>query len=516
MQGINWNLTIIFFITIIALASPRVSFGQIDADYDALLSKGITELEQNDLETALHDFEAARRKKNGRVQAHYYIAVTHARANRVKEAEENFEKVLEIERTFIPAHFDLGVLYYQTREDEKALKSFELVESIDPERARVYFYQGVILKRNGNEKEGELKLEKAVSLDPALAAEIHFLSGASNFQSGDLDSAIKEFQGVITLTPEGELADSARDFITQIETKPKQEKRLLLTFSLGLQYDDNVILEPRQSSAASTGISSKSDFVGMLYFRGKYQWLKRGDWSGDLALSYFLNFHQDETLVDFDIQDNHLSTSFGRRFGKNQLELRYEVQFASLAGESFLFSHKAGPRFIRRHSKKQITELSYSYGDKDFKDVPLLFPRNSERDVKTHQVVLTHYHRLDKEGSLYGGYSFDKESAGDSAAEDDWSFDAHHIKAGMVLPAWRDITTRFEANVTQRQFSNNNQLVLTTKRKDDDLLFVLSFSKPLSGHLDLTAQYLYQDNDSNISVFAYRRSIIGLIATATY
>ncbi len=516
MQRIRRNFPIILLIAISIFAIPRLSFGETADNYDSLLSKGIVGLEHNDLDLALRHFKAALSKKPNGVQAYYYIAVTHARANRVAEAEKTFQKTLKLDRTFMPAHFDLAVLYYQIREDEKALKSFELLRRIDPERARVYFYEGVILRRNGKESEAEAKLEKAVSLDPALAAEMHFLSGASEFQAGDLDSAMKEFQGVITLSSDGELADSAREFITRIDTMPKQKKRFHLTASLGIQYDDNVILEPRQTSAAPAGISEKSDFVGIFYLRGKYQWLKSRTWNGELALSYFTNFHTEEDLNDFDIQDTHLSTQLGRRFGKNELGLKYELQFATLGGNDFLLSQKIGPRFIRVHSKKQLTEVTYFYGNKDFKDNFPLFPQNSERDVKVHQATLSHYLRIGDNGSIYGSYAFEMEEAGDAVAEDDWSFDSHHIKIGLALPAWKKITTTFEANATQRQFKNKNQLDLSKERKDEDLLFILAFSRPLNQHLNLTAQYLYQDNNSNIPVFAYRRGIIGLIATATY
>jgi len=442
--------------------------------------------------------------------------VTHARADRTKEAEEKFLKAISIERTFLPAQFDLGVLYYKTGSDQKALRLFEMVEHMDPERARVYFYQGVILRRTGKVKEGDDELEKALALDPTLASEINFLRGAALLQAGKHSAARESLQGVITLTPEVELADSARALLAQIESPSDQQNRFRLHASFGLQYDDNVILEPRSASASPSGITEQSDFVGVLYFLAKYQWLRLGDWRGDLKYSYFLNFHQDSSLTDFDVQDNHLSASLGRRFGLFESDLEYEFQLSTLAGDAFLLAQKVRPRFMVYHSERQITELVYSFGSKEFKDIPLLFPTNSDRDVKAHFGRISHYRNFAQSATVYGTVLYEKEDAGDSATEDDWIFDGYGIHTAVVLPPWRKITPSFEVDWRNCQYKNLNQLAPTIKREDNDLLLLLTLSRPLNEALDLAVQYLYQINDSNIAAFEYRRNIVGLILTAKY
>jgi len=502
-------------ILIMFLALPRDAASS-DPGYQHHLSEGVLKLNQGHLGGALAQFEAALSENPEGAEVHYYLGVTHARAERLAEAEAHFKKALAIERTFLSAHFDLGVLYYQQREDEKALSSFALVERMDPGRARVYFYQGLMLRRNGEQEAGEAKLRKAAALDPALAAEVRFLKGASQFQAGKLKPAREAFEGVVALTPERELADSARDFIAKIDTLPKPSKRLQLRLSLGLQHDDNVILEPSQRAAAPSGISEKSDLVSLLYFLGKYQWLKKGDWSGGLQYSYFHNLHQDKALDNFDTQDNHLSASVARRLGKYDLGLDYEFQLALLSGEAFLSRQEFGPRLRMRHSENRMTELAYTFGQNNFKNIALLFPNNSERDVHTHRVGITHFVRFSEHASLYGGYVLAKEKAGSTEKEDDWSFEGHRLKAGIALPPWRQIATRFELEGIQRQFGHLNQLSPTKKREDKDLLLVLSFSRPLGPRIELSVQYLYQKNDSNIPAFEYRRSIAGLILSAKY
>ena len=108
------------------------------------------------------------------------------------------------------------------------------------------------------------------------------------------------------------------------------------------------------------------------------------------------------------------------------------------------------------------------------------------------------------------------EDAGSGAREDDWSFTGHRIRAGVVLPPWRGITASLEAFAVRRDYDNINEQPPGKKREDDDLLFIAVLSHPLTERTTLSAQYLYQKNNSNIPVFEYKRNIVGLVLTAAY
>jgi len=503
-------------LTLFVVSPPSFLFAETSTEYHLRVAEGVAKLDANDLGLALQRFDEALALEPKGVEAHYYLGVTHARAHRDTLAEKNFQRAIALDRSFLAAHFDLGVLYFRIRADEKALAAFERVEHIDPERARVHYYQGMILRRMGREAEGEAKLRRAVALDPNLGAEVHFRSGAEDYESGRLGSARVEFQAVVSASPEGALAESARQFIEKIDSRSEKEKRWTLSGSFGLQYDDNVVLAPDQSTAASAAITQSESAVGVVYLLGRYRWLKQETWTGDLEYSFYQNLHEESALDDFNIQDHHLVLSGGRRMGPYELDLAAEFQIATLGGEAFLSYLKAGPNLSLRHSDGQISEAAYAYGTKSFENIGPLFLNNADRDVKTHQIGFVHYFLFKEKGNLYGGYRFEKEIAGDSPAQDDWAFDGHRITAGVVLPAWREITLAFEAEGLARDFKNLNQLAPQLRREDEELLLLLTLTRPLGAHLDLSAQILHQNNDSNIALFSYTRTISGLILTAHY
>jgi tetratricopeptide (TPR) repeat protein len=486
------------------------------SDYHARLSEGVTRLNENDLGGARQRFEQALAENPQGVEAHYYLGVTDARAGRTAQAIEYFQKALSIDRTFVPAHFDLGVLYYQSGQDALALNAFETVEKIDPTRAKVYYYQGIILQRQGKTKEASVKMEKATSLDPDLALEANFGTGVASFQAGEFAVARKAFQNVMTLSPESEAGQSAVEFLSQIDLQEESKKRWDLSLSTGIQSDSNVILEPAGGPSFGQSITDKKDLVGLIYLRGRYQWLAGSDWTGRTEYSFYQNFHRDDLLKDFNVQTHNFIFNGGRRIGRSELLLQYELQYASLGGDSFLLRQGIGPRFVFPESKQNLTEFAYQFGTKHFDDIEGLFPNNSERDVQTHKAGFTHYYLFESKGNLHGGYFFEREIAGDLPNEDDWTFRGHRLAAGFVLPPWKTLTAAADAEYLLRDFDHENQQPPALKRKDHEFLFIATLSKGFGRHLDLSVQYLFQKNDSNIPLFEYSRNIYGVIATVKY
>lgn len=485
-------------------------------DYHARLSDGVTRLNESDLGGAMRQFEQALARNPQGVEAHYYLGITDARAGRKGEGIARFQKALSIDRTFVPAHFDLGVLHYQNREDESALKSFETVEKIDPARAKVHYYQGLILQRQGKTKEAAAKMERALALDPDLALEANFQTGVASYQAGDFVLARRAFQNVMTLSPESEAAQAAVEFLDRIDLQESRRKRWELTLSTGVQYDDNVILEPARGPSAGQSITDEEDLVGLVYLRGRYQWLNRPEWSGRTEYSFYQNFHLDDLLRNFNVQNHHFILNGGRRFGRSELILQYELQYASLGGDPFLLRQAFGPRFILPASKRHLTEFSYQIGAKRFDDIERLFPNNSERDVRTHKAGFTHYALFESKGNVHGGYYFEREIAGDLPNEDDWTFSGHRIAAGFALPPWKKLTLAADVEYILRRFDHENQQPPASKRNDRELLLIATLSREFGKHLDLSLQYLHQQNNSNIPLFEYNRNIYGVIATVKF
>ncbi len=505
-----------WLIAAFVLTLPAVSMAQIKGPYYDQLSAGVTQLNQNNLKAALTQFKSAIQENENGIEAHYYLGVVQARENRDHEAEIHFLKALSLDRTFIPARFDLGVLYFQIRKDKSAMEAFDIVEAVDPGRARVHYYQGLILRRNGNLKEAEAKLKTAVRLDPELAVSVSFQSGVAFYEAGAVESAKGEFQQVLDLAPQSEYSGPASDFIKKIESESVHKKPWKILTSFGLQYDDNVVLDPG-GSTLPFGITQKDDLIGVFYLQGSYDWLKKNLWSSTIEYRFFQNLHAESTLDHFNIQDHQFILTGRRALGANELSLVYEFQYVTLGGDTYLMRHEIGPRFAIKHNEKHFSELIYSYGNKNFDNISPLFTSNSDRDVNAHRLAINHIVLFGEKGHFFGGYQYEVDNAGSSATENDWGYYGHRVNLGLTLPPWKTLVFSLETDFVRRNYSDVNGPSPTgVKREDDDVLFIGMLSKPVTEKVTISAQYLFQNNNSNVPVYDYQRNIVGLIMTAEF
>lgn len=496
---------------LMTLCSIRVLvFAEATPSYPSLIVAGTNSLNQGYLASALDLFQSALDIDPKGVEARYYIGVIHAQSGRWNEAADAFRKALAADRTYLPAYFDMGVLYFQIHQDDKALAAFQVVEKIDPDRARVPYYQGLILRRNGKSGEAAKRFEAAASLERGLAAEAGYRAGEAYYASGDSASAQRAFKNVSARYPGSDAARLANEFLENIA-----ESTLALSLATGIQFDSNVVLEPSQGPVSSQTGRDKADLSGVVHLRGNYRWLDTPLWLGRLQYSFYENLHTKGDLNDFNIQDHHLNLEGGRKFGGSELTLQYELQFTSIGGSEYLTKNSEGVRYLIQESKLHLTELTYWYGHPVFHNVTL-FPNNSDRDAHSHQLGATRYWMFDGDGNLHGGYLFENNQAGDSPAEDDWSFDGHHLTLGALFPPWKGLVLSADMEYIIRRFSEPNQLSSGVKREDDGPIFVVSLLRSYGSHFDLSLHYLYQQNNSNIPLYDYQRAIYGLTGTGRF
>lgn len=484
--------------------------------YDSLLAEGLLSLQQHDVDTALYLFDLAAFEAPERVEARYYLGQAQARAGRVDEAERTLTDVLAREPSFIPARFELAVLYYHAGRNEEALKSFEQVRKADPERARVYLYEGRILQRLGRPKEAVAVLQRAAALDPGLALEANDEAGRAALAAGDPAAAQVAFRRAAEVSPAADAARAQTAPPGRTAAADGDEPRLALRLSLGVFYDDNVILDPGITSSGAAGITDQADTLGVLYLWGRYRWLDTERWIGRAEYGFYQNRHRDESLTPFDLQNHRLVLGAGRRFGRGELTAQYELQYALLGGEPYLTTHAVGPRLVLPETDRLVAEIRYQTGGKRFHDDQSFFALNSERDALFHRLDLTQYAVWDKTRYLFAGYTFERELAGDGPTEDDWSFNAHHLRAGLTWPIWASLRVDLDAAYIMRAYDNPNQQPPFAVRDDREFNALAGLTQPLARYLEVSLQYLHQDHQSNIPGFDFTRRLYGVLLTAKY
>jgi len=518
-RSVRLPIPIALFVTW-TLGGGLAAGAEMPARYHSLVSEGLVALAQQDPESALYLFDLALFEYSEGAVARYYRGVALAQLELDAEAEASFQTALSLDPTFLPASLDLAILYYDQGRDEEAVALLNGIQQIDPDRAQVYYYQGLILLRAGRAEEAAARLERAAVLDPGMAVLARYHAADAYFRAGNKEAAHRALEDVIALAPGTDAAEMANEWLVR-GPAGAGSRRWDLRASIGYQRDDNVILEPRSGLPPPPGITDRGDNVVVAQAQIRYRmadgdpWITRGEYR------FYQNFHQDEGeeggqfgLRDFNIQDHGLLLDLGGATGPMELTLRYNGQWATMGGETYVLRHAVGPRLLLKETDRNRTELLYQYGVSDYHNTSL-FSANDDRDAQGHLARVAHYVFFSPTGYVSGGYEFERETAGSSPSEDDWTFTAHHVPLAVVWPLGR-VTVTAQAEYVRRLFSHANEAQPGTKRRDNELIAGTALALSLARYAELSVHYLHQQNDSNINVFEFSRNVYGGLLTFRY
>ena len=482
-------------------------------DYDLFFTKALRHINQKKYFEAIEELNKALAVKPDDLKASYYLGTTLSRVGRNKEAEEFLEKVVEMDPNFQKIHLELGIVQYNLGKYPEAIRELGIAEEADPNNALVFFYQGAAYLSLGDYKRSSPRFLHAATLAPELGLTAHYYAGIGFYYRGILLDAKNEFTEAVRIDPASSVAQSAREFLAQLETPGKKAKRWDLTISTAYQYDSNVTLLAG-GSALPAGISRKGDSRFLFYLRGGYRFLETQDWSLGAAYSLYQSLHVE--LHSFNVQNHQASAFLVYRRPGMQLRIPYEFNFALVGGDTFLRSNAVTPTLTIPESSRTFTELQYGFTSQDFVNTSQ-FPTNNDRDGINNRVGISQSVVLDQTTRLRVRYDYDNELTGSSATQDDWAYQGHKFTGDLGLSIPRGLNLDIEGYYYLQYYDNPNSSSPSLEKRTDHIqTYTATLSKTFDKWVTLSLQYLYNRNGSNISVFDYDRNIVSVILAGTF
>ncbi len=484
--------------------------------YELHFTKGIALFDVGEYKTAREELTKALAAKPNDVQAIVYLARTNNLVKGYLEAEALLTSLLAQEPATKGARFDLGVAQFNLQKYEQALEQFSQAVKENPDTPLPYFYEGLTLNKLERYDQAPAKFARASLLDPELTASAHYQSGIAYFRASLQEEAEDAFNAVITAEPDSPLAQSSREFLTQVEkvTAPDKTKKKPwdLTLMVSPQYDTNVILQA-PGGQRPEDISRQQDFKTTFYGRGEYRFKETEKMTLGSSYSFYQSLHTE--LTQFDVQA-HSPTLFATYLFKHNIRARmeYKLDAFSLGTEPYLLAHSLNPMVMLAHTPESITQLQYRFQTKNFTDDKELFPENSDRDGDNNMMGLTHFHLFaEKQGNLRVSYSFDSDDTRDPT----WDYHGHQVNIGITAPPWKTIRVDASFDYYRQNYLNANEFSPTLLERQDDI-FNTSFTiaKPIGASYSVGLQYIYTRNKSNVSVFDFSRSIFALMANGQF
>ncbi len=463
--------------------------------FELFMTKGITLFNQEKYQEAKTDFQTAGLLRPEDSEFLYFMGVIEAKLKQYNEAKKYLSRALE--QGYQEAAFDLGVVFYLDLEYEQALTAFEKA----PKNPSTPLYQGYVYEAMGKDKEAIAPFLRAASDDrhPAIAAEARYRIGLIYFKLNALEDAQPEFTEVVAFDPASPIGQSASDYLKRIDRVLAKDKGLQIFGSVGIQYDDNVLLE---SSDGSLGVSRAADSRVLVYLHANYPFESFVNKSG-VAYSIYQNLYA--TLTQFNTQSHELD--FYIRYEKDRLtgQVDYFAQWVRVDNEDYLYGQSLRPEATFAHGKNKEIIVAYQFQQEDFKNSRQI-PANSNRDGITHAISLIEQVNLPNARLRAGivsdtkkAHGFDSESVG------------HRLLTGARFLIGSSLQGEISFDYTERRYDHP----IIDKHREDKIYMAnagVSSSK-LIPRTDVLLQYIYTRNDSNVLDFDYKRGILSAYFT---
>lgn len=163
-------------------------------------------LEKGNWDEAIESHERIVREKPRLALAHYHLGYAYGFKGRVDREIEEYERAIQLGLKKFDLFYNLGMAYAQYLTDyDKALEAFKQAEGMDPENDEIHYALGLTYWFKEAESNAVGELMKTINLNPR-HLEAHSLLGEIYFRRGQYDFAKAEWDRVLEIDPDNEMA----------------------------------------------------------------------------------------------------------------------------------------------------------------------------------------------------------------------------------------------------------------------------------------------------------------------
>jgi tetratricopeptide (TPR) repeat protein len=477
------------------------------ADFELNLNKGLAAYLEKDYQTAVKFLKEAITENPDNATVNHILGVSLLRLDNYDESLKYLEKAKSLDPNIRGIYLDLGIAYLGINDLKRALPEFEEAVRRDPSGI-AYYNLGYTQYRLGYYREAIDSLEKAAELDPDVAVQSRYYQGLSRYRVPDYEGAKGDFQSVRDMRPGTNLAASAQEYLDAIA---RATKKYYGAVSTGVQYDDNVVLEPDEIQ-----ISDQADVRAIFYLNLGYKPYLKPDAVIGADYSAFLSFHKD--LEDFNVQDHRFKLYGEKRSSLREKPVSYYLEYfydlvlvdGSPADNLFSQTHSVGPRAFLRWSNTSTTELSYQIRYDNFDDI-------DERDAINNNLTVAQIFRLyDGRLQVKPGLNFAVNSADDTEGTRSFDYTSPQVFVEGLAFLPFGVTVFTDAHYFREDYYND-----PFDRVDNQIGVRVIVSKKLHSifSLDLGYQHISNLSDSDVpgpEPFDYSRNIFSATFSARF
>lgn len=506
--------------------TPRMAYAAGEAEIE--YAKGIVEYSNRQYLNALDHFRKAADRAPDNPDAQFYLGLTLRRLGEFAEAIVALERALQLDPSKAYIHHHLGLAFFFDKRYEDALLQFQQAEQFDTQKIETHYYLGYTRYHLKQYEQVLAPMQRVIELDPALAPSAHYYRGLALYALERDKQARDAFDAVVAANPQSSAAHNAERYIVALQRREREQRLYQVQASIGYQHDDNVILEPNDTSLLDIP-SGKSDSRMVFSLLGRLVPLRTPQWRAGAEFNMFQSVHF--TLSEFDVQSYtaglfgrlkmdrvtlHLAASSNVTFLDSRFLSDYDLFSSAVTLQPSATIHQTEALFA-------VVTLRVRYSDY-FDSLPQGQQASvRDRDGWTVRTGADQYVVFNR-GRALARLSYRYE--GNRAAGTDWEYDSHQIGLGLQTTVWEGFTFNVDWGYARFDYKHINSFDVllfgeltaadTQKRQDDRLSAAITLTQALGRFFFLSLNWSHTTNFSNIAFFEYDRNVIALTLTGRY
>lgn len=392
-----------------------------------------------------------------------------------------------------------------------ALEGFENLLREYPQDVLLHRFRGVALLRIEKPKEAVIALERALEVDSSNVA-AHYYLGEAYAAMKKGEEARREYQWVIA-HDEAEYRARAQQslFYTLGEAFRPKPKKLNLSITAGYEFDTNATFKSNDDNFTTASDQNSGRYLTTII--GSYQVYQKNRFTMLADAFYAQNILNDFPTINTYTPGYGVSMIYAFRvFNKPVFfSLRDGQTFTLLKDKLFVFTNALSARFITSLNTKLRTSLGYTFLVSKY-DSSGSFPPLTDRDGFGHLFSFSNTYYFNQARTFYAsaGYTFERHDT----EGNNFIRNVNGGNLGIHMP----LLWRFEGDVDFR-FRDSNYLKYGStppKRRDDVFTLSVTLSRPLTKHLTLLWNYVFEDSRAKNNLYEYTKHRFGASITYRY
>lgn len=499
-------LVIILIFPVILYAAPSPT-----KIYDLSITKGIMHYQSFQFDQAIESLKNALEAKPESAEANYYLGAVYNQIGKYVEAEPLLKKAVQINPQLNDeVHYEYGLSLFFIGKYPEAIKEFAAAETVKEEKGLVYYYKGLAYFKTENFDQSVPLFTRAAIIDSSLALNCSYYAGISYYKRGLFEEAKEEFDAVIKQSPESDTGKSSREYLAEMEKLSKEAQTKRWAFNLGatVQDDDNVTLEAKESITGALP-TNKTDSRSIMFLQTEWNFLQLSNFKSSISYVFYQSMHT--SMSQFNLQDQTGSLTGAYNMGKQQVQLTYAYEYISLEKDKYGTVNSVSPIWIIQETPEFFTQILYRYQQKEYLNTTRVI-NNETRGGTNNQVGASQVYSFFKNnGNARAGYNFDMEKA----KEKSWDYTGNKLFGGVLFPLRKGLRVDLGAEYYAKSFKETHSL-FNIKRKDDTASYSVTFLVDEGSRDELSLQYLYTENKSNIDSYSYIRNLYSFTWTKRF